>query len=225
MLLIIKYAHRRYKQRQGIYEADDGDAAPLYNKVTPALLWGSMYGTEHLDPSHLRKWKATAVSCFALSAFHTVHASTHFQSGTDAMRSFRCLHTVPTIFKPRLGIKPSFLVSSLESAKKVCLQNAWGQERILHIRCLLERHVILYFDPPATPGNTVLSALSLWAVKQLLLMCQWSHAGSAIACLPSLWALLQLCLGYRKSIADRRISHQLAMEIAGMLCVNFAYCA
>lgn len=61
---------RRYKQRQAIYEADDGEAPPLYNKVTPALLWGSMYGTEHLDPSCLRRWKATAVrlSCASLHA-------------------------------------------------------------------------------------------------------------------------------------------------------------
>lgn len=42
--------------------ADDGQAPPLYCKASPALLWGSMYGTEHLDPSGLRKWKATAVS-------------------------------------------------------------------------------------------------------------------------------------------------------------------
>lgn len=41
--------------------ADDGQAPPLYCKASPALLWGSMYGTEHLDPSGLRKWKATAV--------------------------------------------------------------------------------------------------------------------------------------------------------------------
>ena len=55
-------ACRKHKQRQAIYEADDGDAPPLYDKVTPALLWGSLYGTEHLDPSGLRKWKSTAVS-------------------------------------------------------------------------------------------------------------------------------------------------------------------
>jgi len=53
--------HRRHKQRQAIYMADDGQAPPLYCKASPALQWGSMYGTEHLDPSGLRKWKATAV--------------------------------------------------------------------------------------------------------------------------------------------------------------------
>ncbi|KAL0049504.1 hypothetical protein WJX82_003747 [Trebouxia sp. C0006] len=53
--------YRRHKQRQAIYMADDGQAPPLYCKASPALLWGSMYGTEHLDPSGLRKWKATAV--------------------------------------------------------------------------------------------------------------------------------------------------------------------
>ena len=52
---------RRHKLRQAIYTADDGEAPPLYSKASPALLWGSMYGTEHLDPSGLRKWKATAV--------------------------------------------------------------------------------------------------------------------------------------------------------------------
>ncbi len=55
------YHYRRHKQRQAIYMADDGQAPPLYCKASPALLWGSMYGTEHLDPSGLRKWKATAV--------------------------------------------------------------------------------------------------------------------------------------------------------------------
>ena len=65
---------RKFKQRQAMYEADDGDAPPLYNKVSPALLWGSMYGTEHLDPSGLRKWKATAVSaaCHGVSAHEVV---------------------------------------------------------------------------------------------------------------------------------------------------------
>ncbi|DBA90183.1 TPA: hypothetical protein ACH3X1_003489 [Trebouxia sp. C0004] len=53
--------YRRHKQRQAIYMADDGQAPPLYCKASPALQWGSMYGTEHLDPSGLRKWKATAV--------------------------------------------------------------------------------------------------------------------------------------------------------------------
>ena len=41
--------------------ADDGQAPPLYCKANLALQWGSLYGTEHLDPSGLRKWKATAV--------------------------------------------------------------------------------------------------------------------------------------------------------------------
>ena len=52
-----------------MYAADDGQAPPLYSKASPALLWGSMYGTEHLDPSGLHKWKATAVStpCRSLS--------------------------------------------------------------------------------------------------------------------------------------------------------------
>ena len=62
-------ASRRHKRAQAIYMADDGQAPPLYCKAPLALQWGSLYGTDHLDPSGLRKWKATAVSmqaCFML---------------------------------------------------------------------------------------------------------------------------------------------------------------
>ena len=52
---------RRHKEAEAIYLADDGQAPPLYCKANLALQWGSLYGTEHLDPSGLRKWKSTAV--------------------------------------------------------------------------------------------------------------------------------------------------------------------
>lgn len=61
---------RRHKQRRAVYEADDGHMPPLYSKIDSTMAdsfaWGTLYGTEHLDPSGLRKWKATAVGCPAV---------------------------------------------------------------------------------------------------------------------------------------------------------------
>ena len=66
---------RRHKEAQAIYMADDGQAPPLYCKANLALQWGSLYGTEHLDPSGLRKWKAKAVRLLFITSMicHDIH--------------------------------------------------------------------------------------------------------------------------------------------------------
>ncbi|KAK9859317.1 hypothetical protein WJX84_011010 [Apatococcus fuscideae] len=53
--------YRRWRQRQAIYLADDGQAPPLYVKVPEAYPWGAWHGTEGLGSCELRRWKATAV--------------------------------------------------------------------------------------------------------------------------------------------------------------------
>ena len=51
---------RRYKEREAIYLLDDGQAPPLYPRGE-SYPWGTMHGTEALDPSELRRWKSAAV--------------------------------------------------------------------------------------------------------------------------------------------------------------------
>ncbi len=51
---------RRMKEREAVALTDDGQAAPLYPK---GLSFGGsvLHGTDALDPSPLRRWKAAAV--------------------------------------------------------------------------------------------------------------------------------------------------------------------
>lgn len=51
---------RRMKEREAVALTDDGQAAPLYPK---GLSYGGgvLHGTDALDPSPVRRWKATAV--------------------------------------------------------------------------------------------------------------------------------------------------------------------
>eukprot|EP00884_Botryococcus_braunii_P001118 jgi/Botrbrau1/11006/Bobra.101_1s0004.1 len=51
---------RRMKEREAVALTDDGQAAPLYPKG-PSYGGGVLHGTDALDPSPLRRWKATAV--------------------------------------------------------------------------------------------------------------------------------------------------------------------
>jgi hypothetical protein len=48
------------KEREGVALMDDGQAAPLYPKG-PSYGGGVLHGTDALDPSPLRRWKAAAV--------------------------------------------------------------------------------------------------------------------------------------------------------------------
>lgn len=51
---------RRMKEREAVALTDDGQAAPLYPKGL-AYGGGVLHGTDALDPSPLRRWKAAAV--------------------------------------------------------------------------------------------------------------------------------------------------------------------
>lgn len=53
-------AYRRWRQREVIAAADQGDAPPLAARAALSLSpWGAMFGTERLDPSPLRALKVS----------------------------------------------------------------------------------------------------------------------------------------------------------------------
>ncbi|KAK9806814.1 hypothetical protein WJX72_003626 [[Myrmecia] bisecta] len=56
-----EWLYRKHKERKAIFLADDGSAPHLFLKGLDIYHWGLLYGTERLDPSGLRAWKATAV--------------------------------------------------------------------------------------------------------------------------------------------------------------------